>query len=649
MKHVNEILVVHHSHTDWGYTTHQSIIGETHLRFIDQAVELCRKNGSRDDDLRYRWTCETSLVVHQYLRERSPRHRRAFMKCIEAGDIEVAALPLHPTPLANARTIAGALEILKDLRKEGVPVSVALGGDINGLSWPWADALLDADVTALGMAMNFVCGAGMKRWTPFQWKSAQGRLLLCWQGTHYNQGAYWGLNHQAYPISEVAPQLVAELRRSSPYEKALLQVTNIPPDNMGPHPHYLDGIRTYNRLADEHDWPRMRPASLTEWFDFLAPHAKELPVYEGDWTDWWASGAGSTPRETASLLEAQRRIALAERQGLSDEISSKVRRKIFLAAEHTWGASSSVKAPYQAASIAGLAAKQTLVYDALYGATDALRQSFPAGTAMHDPSLESFDPTWVAMVAQNKAAPASATSRVAGKKAQPDWGRWMGDSFAQVILEEPANGDRKTWYELGLFNRPEAHGVWPRHARWHRRILRQAKVSRSIEDSVLRLEIKVQLETTNQPRALYVQFPFSFQPASIMADVGGAWADPRRQYLPGSCLNWWTVHQGILLSSPRGSILWTPWDAPLVMFDAPCPNPPKRKNSLRRPVLVSWAMNTYWFTNFCGISGGEYVFRYRVKFWPQAVSTKEAEAFCESDPLPAFPRVILPNGTLKNP
>ena len=127
-----EILVVHHTHTDWGYTSHPLIVEQRHYQYIDEAVALCQPNADRDPAMRYRWTCEAAWVVLGYLKNRSPRQRQAFLKCIERGDIEVAGLPLHPTPLADAATIRGTLGMLDELRAEGILTSVAVGCDING-------------------------------------------------------------------------------------------------------------------------------------------------------------------------------------------------------------------------------------------------------------------------------------------------------------------------------------------------------------------------------------------------------------------------------------------------------------------------------------------------------------------------------------
>ncbi len=636
---LREILVVHQTHTDWGYTTHQGVIGEKHCRYIDDAVALCRRHRDDPPEVRFRWTCESAWVVREYLRTRAPAQRKAFFECLRRKEMDVAGLPLHPTALANRKTMDAALTVLNKLRDEGIRITAALGCDINGLSWPWADALLDAGITGLGMSMNFVCGGGLPRWTTFRWRAPSGRTLLCWQGTHYNQGAYWGLNHDVYPIEKVAPQRIRDLA-AYPRDKILLQVSNIPCDNMGPNPRYTEYIRRYNRLAGARGFPRMRTALLHEWFAYLAARTETLPEYGGDWTDWWNSGSPSTPRETAALVEAQRRTDLAERWGADPAALHGVRRAIFLGAEHTWGDSGSVNHPWKVSTVAQLAAKQTLLCEPLYRATELLRDSLPAGRYMLDPVLEGFDPGWSAHVDEKKKADNLRTlcPKTRRGPAAP-WKRLLPRG-PRVVLERPADDKRRTWFETGMFNKPESHGQWPDNAKWIRTPAPGATVTRTEEGDVLRIETRVTLPHSTDPRALYIDFPFAVGPiAGAWADVGGAWADPRRDMVPGACANWWTIHRGVLLTGDFGSLLWTPWDAPLTMFDEICPNPPKPSVTLKKARLISWAANNYWWTNFAGMLGGEYVFRHRIKYWPKPVSPAEAERFCETDPLPAYPKL----------
>jgi len=737
---LNEILVVHHTHTDLGYTTHPSQVPELHCRIIDQAVELCRQYADQPHDRRFRWTCESAWAVDLFLRRRPKRVRDRFLQLVHEGLIEVTAAPLCPTAGSDATAIRAALQITKRLQDEfHIPIRVAMFCDINGLNWPWADELLDLGVTAVAMAMNYVCGGGMERYTHFRWETPSGRLIQVWHGQHYNMGVFWGLNFDQFDMETSVPERLDEL---GDYKrmKLLLQVTNVPSDNMGPNPDYPRYIGRYNALAKAHGWPKMRTSTLNEWFTWLGESEPDPVIYRGNWSDWWSTTLNQVPAPTAAVREAVRRLRLAERwlkhaapissrtaRRMKDQLEE-IYRMVYLANEHTMGSSLSVRQPDSFGALGGVAAQENLCYTALYDATSLLRdivglyaRKKRLRLVMFDPELETVDPTWARITDEAKGGPsgsygllppedsraqtlrgdrASVKRRREGQRRylSNDWlelaldtqgGSWplrlrttkgrdllergLDGEFGQIVLERPPNNNRNDWFDVAGGMGPDMQAgrkTWPERTAWSRASFQprresehdsdemagntivlqleaaqgfMAKLSLGLDDvsSGLDMEYRLWVPFSDDPRSLYILFPFAIEPQDVSAEIGGVWMDPRQDYLPGSCRNWLAVHDAVLLASESLSILWMPLDAPIVMFDSICPNPPKHANVLKRGHLVSWVAHNYWFTNVPGRLGGGLRFRYRIVFWERHVSTNQAAAYITSHLPPTSLQMVM--------
>ena len=707
-------MLVHHTHTDWGYTTHGSQIEELHCKIIGQAVDLCRQNASNDEMRRFRWTCESALIVERYLKSSDPKQRNQFLELVNQGLIEVTAAPLTPFPHCDQKTIDVSMDTVRRLGKDyGIKPKVAMFADINGLSWIWTDELIKTGVKYLSMAMNYFCGAGMPRYTPFFWVSPKGKKLLTWHGNHYNAGAYWGLNHYDFDMEEVVPQRLEEIAEF-PYEKFLLQVTNIPSDNVGPHPKMFDFIDKYNRLADAKNWPVMRMATLTEWFQYLEKQGgnKTFPDLKGDWSDWWASALATMPIEIAALREAYRKVDLADKwltklkrldTKKADIFSDKIydlRNQLFLICEHVIGSSEAVKRPYSFAARAGESYKRDKIYSSLYSVNGLLEQIIGACRGTKNSSdrvfnnkLETYDPNW-GRLPKSKIANVSKEFKQFSKNnwkyisndsiclgLNADLGAWslkliddkskelcgksQDGKFGEVVIEYPADNSRNTWFDAsrGYSAKMQLQtNNWPKNAKWTRCALRpyaekkQNSVKKSDNSSVLSLSLKggndnqvqavvqmsldshlpivnmcysIKMPVSCEPKSLYILFPLTLKPTELKANIGGTWIKPIDEQLPNSCLNWLTVFDGVLVNDKINgySALWTPLDAPLVMFETICPNPPKQPKAIKNAHLVSWAAHNYWTTN-CGAElGGEYCFRYRLSFWKDTIDGKALEQY----------------------
>src|ERR1051325_7777929 len=156
---INEILFVHHSHTDIGYTHPQPVVFELHRRFIDEALDIAEATADYPDDSRFRWTCEVTGITLDWWKQADARNRDRFLAAVNRGQFEVAAMAWHMTPLMDHSMLIDILEPVRFFRDLGVPVRSAMNTDVNGLPWGTVDVLLDHGIDGFSMASNSHFGA----------------------------------------------------------------------------------------------------------------------------------------------------------------------------------------------------------------------------------------------------------------------------------------------------------------------------------------------------------------------------------------------------------------------------------------------------------------------------------------------------------
>lgn len=350
---IREVLLVHHSHTDIGYTHPQPVIFELHNRFIDHALQLAEDTRDWRSDCRFKWTCEATGITLDWWRQASSTDQQRFMAAVEAKQFEVAAMAWNITPLADDRMLLKLLEPIAALRAEGIPIRSAMNSDVNGLPWGVVDSLLDYAVDNLSMGINEHYGcAPQPRPRGFWWESPRGRKILVWNGLQY-----WNAANIQMRIPEsidavraaMPPFLKVWEDRGYPYSFLPVQITTATaPDNAGPDPKLSEFVREWNAAAPD---VRLRMVTLSDIFEML--RRENLPLLRGDWTDWWNFGSGSTARETTLTLTGQRLLDSAAQmrawpgaqfprdKALFDE----AQRNLALFVEHTWGADRSVSTP----------------------------------------------------------------------------------------------------------------------------------------------------------------------------------------------------------------------------------------------------------------------------------------------------------------
>ncbi|OZB95404.1 hypothetical protein [Paenibacillus sp. XY044] len=374
MAKIKEILCLHHSHLDIGYTHPQPLLLELQKDYIDEAIKLCLQSENEPEDSKFRWTCEATYPVMQWLETAAPDQISDFRRLLQNGQLSIAALPMHTTPLVHADQLARMLQPVRELRERfDISIKTAMNHDVNGQPWPLSQVLLDAGIEfyITGINVHFG-GIPLPRPAVFNWRTPDNRQLLTFLGEHYSLFSQFFHTNQddtelmAQGIKEYIDRLEGE---GYPYDFVYLTATNPPQyDNNCPDPNLLSLIRRYN--AEGHD-PKVIFATPEMLLDRVRQMPKEqIQTHSGDWTDYWNFGAGSSAKETKIVRRTKQSLKKADFleaiQGAPNLHYTKVKNEALehslLYDEHTWGSWGSVSIPDHPLSISMQLHKRGMAY-----------------------------------------------------------------------------------------------------------------------------------------------------------------------------------------------------------------------------------------------------------------------------------------------
>ena len=354
MIRIKEVLVLHHSHLDLGYTHSQPVMKALQIEYLDQALELLDSTADWPEISKPKWTCEVTQPVLWWLDKASPDQINKFKGYLKKGRLAISGLAYNGTPLSNAVSLAYLFQGKRTLEERfGIEIKTVNIHDVNGIPWPIVDMMLDEGIELLTMAVNTHFGRQIdERPEIFRWEGPSGCSILVMNGAHYtmfDQNLYsWdgSVEKMQAGWNEYSDYLEG---KKYPYDFCYLTTTHSPQmwDNSPPNPFTAGLIREWNEKRQN---PPIR--YVTPW-DLLRRIREQdpgtIPLKSGDWTDYWIFGSGAAAHETKVTREARRLLFAADLVGVltgwpvrsnqaeKNKRSRLVQDQIALYEEHTWG------------------------------------------------------------------------------------------------------------------------------------------------------------------------------------------------------------------------------------------------------------------------------------------------------------------------
>lgn len=372
-KRIKEVYVVHHSHTDVGYTDLQEQIIYNQVNNIRNVIRVIQngyeKNAPEKD---FKWNCETYYCVEQFLRTAPEQEKKDFFELVRKGNIGISATYLNFNDLADPGMLDRKTVLMKEVfQAQGILVTTAMNADINGISMGARDVLIENGIQFL--FTNIHTHHGMyplyQNQTPYYWERDNGGRILVWSGEHYNLGnalgivfnknvnfmteSYFGKKSNTDALDALHAKLgesIAEYEESGyPYDFYITSVSGVFSDNAPANPDIITTVNTFNQRFGEE--VKLRMVTLQELYDLIREKTADAPVYRGSINDWWGNGVGSTPYAVKHYKEGLRLAhicdRLEEKTGYCNEKLKEVgEENALLYAEHTWGHSATITNPY---------------------------------------------------------------------------------------------------------------------------------------------------------------------------------------------------------------------------------------------------------------------------------------------------------------
>ena len=365
------VYIYPHSHVDIGYTNTQANVEIIHKRNLINGIELSKKTADYPKDARYLWNPEVLWPVERYLKTATPEEKAYIVDAVGKGFLHLDAGYIHTNTSTSAdEEFFEFFRESKELEKlTGKKIETLVQVDIPGMSWGVVPV-----AAKLGIKYCFAMNNGSDRvglsteqsFKPFWWIGPDGKSkILFLQPGSYTPGAiakghaYWPLMAgQTDPskliqivktdhprdnfIDKYLKDKLPELEKSDYYPYDIFAMSWAMADNTPIDADLPDAVKSWN---EEYAFPHLIIASATDIMrTFEEKYGDQLPVLQGDFTEYWTDGLGTAAKQTGMNRSSKERLIQTEtlwtmlQPGKPAPRSDfdEAWRNVIMGTEHTW-------------------------------------------------------------------------------------------------------------------------------------------------------------------------------------------------------------------------------------------------------------------------------------------------------------------------
>lgn len=390
------VYLMQHSHTDIGYTRSPELTINEQLEYLYFLISKFEEiqAGKLPQYNNYKWVCESFIIVDRFLKTATEDDIERFIKLVKLGKIEVTAMYANLAEVLDADILDAMIKRAKEVEiKYGITVKSAMNADINGISRDYAIKLSENGIHDYFIAVHTHHGMYplFKKQQPFKWDLGDGEYLNVWNGEHYMFGNGFAFSKGAISVHGFFDDVdfkkynmadddswidLAESRFEKYINKLVEDDYNydfIPltihgkfTDNSMPNLDIANRVDIWNQKNK--DQIEVKMCTLAEFFERLNQET-DIPVYSGEWPDWWTDGVVSAPAQLKLFKNAQtqyKQLKTIDKQAvLTKEIKDEIDYNLTMYAEHTYGSFDSISNPYHDFTHRQWALKQNYLSNAL--------------------------------------------------------------------------------------------------------------------------------------------------------------------------------------------------------------------------------------------------------------------------------------------